>query len=388
MIPLYWAPQLQEASQPRSLAPVVHDTRNHSRKARKMTSQNTAARIAPEAMAAPPPRITLDELERRIKDPAVTKEELAPYFKATPNQSGAFNPAFAPNPDRVETPEDRVTPQGAIAVSWLNGLIRWRRREEFEDRLSAGDRRPVIVSEGDSWFLFPVELKDVTDHLLRHYNILSLAAAGDTLADMAQDQDYLSGLQEQRTRVRAFMLSAGGNDVIGEDENGEPVITRIVRPFKSGLEAKDYIDHDAFRHQIKKIGGRYADILKRASTAFPRLPLVCHGYDFPIPAQPNDPRSPWWAAKDEWLGSPMRDGLNIKDARLQQEIVKLMIDAFYDTLKSLCGANHAGGQFNTAWLVDNRNIVRGRWADEIHPTSAGFLSVAENFKSVVDQALG
>lgn len=353
-------------------------------------TENTAARFAPETatLEATTPRISLEELERRIKDPAVPKEQLTPYFKATPNQSGAFAPVFAPNPNLVDTPEGEITPQGALAMGWLNTLVRWRRRSEFDTRLSSGDTRPVIVSEGDSWFLFPVELQDVTDHLFQRYNVLSLAAAGATLEEMETDQDYLTGLQEQRRRVKAFVFSAGGNDIIGEDSNGQPVITQIVRPFKTGLQAKDYIDHDAFRAQIKTVIKRYRNILRRASAEFPQLPLLCHGYDFPIPAQPNDPRSPWWAAKDEWLGAPLRDALNIRDHQLQRDIVKLMIDAFYDGLKGLCGGNNAGGEFGTALLVDNRNKVNGHWADEIHPTSKGFADVAQNFASVLDGVIG
>jgi hypothetical protein len=353
-------------------------------------NKNTAARFAPEteALAATTPRISLDELERRIKDPAVPKEALTAYFKATPSQSGAFAPAFAPNPELVDTPEGEITPQGALAMGWLNTLVRLRRRGEFETRLSSGDSRPVIVSEGDSWFLFPVELQDVTDHLFKRYTVLSLAAAGATLEEMEIEQDYLTGLQEQRRRVKAFVFSAGGNDIIGEDSDGQPVITKIVRPFKTGLQPKDYIDHDVFRAQIKTIFKRYRNILKRASVEFPQLPLLCHGYDFPIPALPEDPRSPWWAAKDEWLGAPLRDALNIRDARLQREIVKLMIDAFYDGLKGLCGGNNPGGEFGSAWLVDNRNLVNGRWADEIHPTTEGFAAVAQNFASVLDETIG
>ncbi|HOT82371.1 MAG TPA: hypothetical protein PLQ12_03605, partial [Candidatus Defluviicoccus seviourii] len=139
--------------------------------------------------------------------------------------SGAFAPSVVPNPDLVERAEEQ---RGVM--DWANSLARTRRHLRFNRRLNTGVALPVLVSEGDSWFQFPVFLEDVIDCLGDDYLIWSVDAAGDTLQNMVIDNpEYLDALDTQRDRVRAFLFSGAGNDIVGEDSDGVPVIEKIVR---------------------------------------------------------------------------------------------------------------------------------------------------------------
>jgi hypothetical protein len=56
----------------------------------------------------------------------------------------------------------------------------------------------------------------------------------------------------------------------------------------------------------------------------------------------------------------------------------------------LCGGNVVGGAFKTAFHVDIRNTLGAvsEWADELHPTDAGFEKVARRFAPVLMDLLG
>ena len=127
-------------------------------------------------------KITLEELQKKIGDPRIDEKSLRRYFVMDEARSGAFEPVLQLNPETVkveETPEGRA--RGEMLLSGANRLARLRRRWAFEAKISEGYAGPIIVSEGDSWFQFPILLDDTIDNLARDYAIRSLDAAGDTL---------------------------------------------------------------------------------------------------------------------------------------------------------------------------------------------------------------
>ena len=67
---------------------------------------------------------------------------------------------------------------------------------DFNAVLAGGYDGPIIVSEGDSWFQYPLLLKDTIDHVMNRYAVMSLGAAGDLLNRMADKQEYVRAVQE------------------------------------------------------------------------------------------------------------------------------------------------------------------------------------------------
>lgn len=275
-------------------------------------------------------------------------------------------------------------------MSWANGLCRLRRQEKFKLRKFYGDRRVVLVSEGDSWFQFPIFLEDVIDQLFSYFNIWSVDAAGDTLQNMILDNaEYMQALRQNKEDVRAFLFSGGGNDIVGEDENGRSVISQIIKPFTPGRPSEWYLETKAFAEKMRFIENCYQTMIANVAAEFSDLPVICHGYDYAIPGGgPDDPRHPFWAAKDKWIGHAMREELGITDHLLQCNIVKLMIDRLNERLKSLCGGNNLNGAYRNAWHIDVRGTVGLLWADELHPTDQGFRLVANRALNVLRSALG
>ena len=334
-------------------------------------------------------RVSMRQLQEMMRDPDIDDAMLRQYFVASAETSKPFAPAVLPNPELVDVAAPTDTLEGAMMMGWANDLSRMRRQSKFKARRNAGDTRPVLVSEGDSWFQFPVMLADVIDQLQRDYNVWSVDSAGDTLLNMVQvNAEYMKAIRAQAGSVRAFLFSGGGNDIVGEDAQGRPVISQIVRRFEAGRPAQWYLGSEALERKMDFIEQCYQAVIANVAHEFPRLPIVCHGYDYAIPGGgPDDTRRPMWAAQDKWIGRAMREDLGIVDPRLQREIVALLIDRLNQILQRLCGGGNREGTFRNAWHIDLRRKVNGRWADELHPTDDGFAAVADSFRSVLGQVL-
>ena len=277
-----------------------------------------------------------------------------------------------------------------------NDLSRWRRKRKFEKRLKAGAQLPVLVSEGDSWFQFPILIKETIDNLFDKYLIYSVGAAGDTLRNMVYgrrtkgETEYMQALIKQRDRVKAFLFSAAGNDIIGEsEETGEPVLMELLRDFNG--DTSDVIGHinlAALGEKLAFLRDGYSEVIGtvREDERFEGLPIIIHGYDyvFPYPASSDDPRNPKHAAKDKWLGAPL-DQRGILDTTLRRKIISFMIDQLYEMLIDLAGDSADTG----IWVVNCRGALPAvtDWADEIHGTSDGFAKVAARFDEVLKEAL-
>ncbi|WP_085032756.1 hypothetical protein [Ensifer aridi] len=330
-------------------------------------------------------KISYEEFRAKLMDPSVSDEEISRFLKTVPSESGPFNPVVLPDPAKVQLDaEARFEIESAL--SWANGVARWRRQQIFADRVKTS-KLPVVVSEGDSWFQFPFLLKDVVDQLSKSYLISSLDAAGDTARNMVYGAaEYMPELVRLKSKqVRAFLFSAAGNDVIGEDELGNPVLKSLLKTYSAGRSAAWHIDQGKLATVLKFLEEAYRDVIAliRRDRDFAELPIVIHGYDYAIPGGfDGDIRNPSWAKQDKWLGSAMK-AKKILDTELQREIIRILIDALYDTLLKIAGDSNA----TYVYVADVRGTLSvGDWADEIHPTDKGFEKVANIFEKTLKKA--
>ncbi|NKQ73453.1 hypothetical protein C3Y89_24455 [Rhizobium sp. UPM1132] len=332
-------------------------------------------------------KISYEEFKRRLMDPDVPDADIAKYLTADRQASGPFDPRIEPNPAKVEMgPEGRMDVESAIR--WGNAVCRWRRQQAFQRRIESGIRKPVLVSEGDSWHQFPFLIEDVIDHLNPDFLIWSLDAAGDTADNMVnRNPEYMKALVEQKAnKVAGFLFSGAGNDVIGEDLLGNPVLATLVKEFHAGKDAAWHVDKAKLSAVLSQLEENYFNLVTtvRMDADFKTLPIFIHGYDYAIPGGfPGDTRHPIYAKQDEWLGGPLKDK-GIVDVTLQRNIIRVLIDALYDMLHNIAGDSAQSRVF----VVDVRGVLKeGDWADEIHANSEAFGVVAARFKKVIDKAI-
>ena len=184
---------------------------------------------------------TLQQLANEIGAAAESQDldklnELAQCFREAPDTSSLpLSVSLEFDPEQVDV--GAVTNESDVAVGFANSLSRARRRVKYEIDKLQGVRRPVIVSEGDSWFQYPITLNDVIDQLIdeHEYQVYSLGKAGDLLALMVQEQEYVDAIESEQADL--FLLSAGGNDMLGGGRLGE-----FLEDYTVGMPTRDIID--------------------------------------------------------------------------------------------------------------------------------------------------
>ncbi len=334
-------------------------------------------------------KITHEQYLAMLMDPDTPNEMIMAFSTFAPDQGGAFDPLMIPNPRWVEMSPDQIEAESAMRIG--NGLARWRRQAAFRRAITAGDRRPVLVAEGDSWFQFPVFIDETVTQLGTNYLISCVSAAGDTARNMIlgpvgpRRREYLQELQRNADRVQAFLLSAAGNDIIGEDEeigDGTPVLRKILHnPGNGSNDPTDYIREDELHKRIEFLRDAYRTVCTsvRHDERFTKLPILLHGYDIPYPHPwgENDRRNPLWASRDRWLGSAFSFAGIHGDIRRQ--ILVVLIDRLYVML------GEVAAEYSHVHVVDCRGALPQvtDWADEIHATSQGYAKVAQRFRDTL-----
>lgn len=309
-------------------------------------------------------RISPEELNTRLANFSLSEEELARYFLLDEERSGAFNPVLQLNPQTVILPvdPDAARARSQAAMTFANKIARMRRWQKFEQMLADDYSGPIIVSEGDSWFQYPILLKDTIDHLYsRRLAIRSLDAAGDTLANMLAEHEYIEAIQE--TGASIFLLSAGGNDALGGGN-----LRAHLRDFDPSLSPAAHL-LPSFDKLLDNALAMYERVLREVEL-LPGVVTICHGYDYAIPNA------------GKWLGKPMISR-GITDPAVQRAISMQMINAFNDRLRLLVV------RFGARVIhVDARGTVGtelNNWHDELHPKNDGYGRVAQLFaKAIAD----
>ncbi|MEM7498579.1 MAG: SGNH/GDSL hydrolase family protein [Pseudomonadota bacterium] len=310
-------------------------------------------------MADAPKTITESELRAMLMDPGVPDSEIAPYLMDSSRDSGSFAPVVVPNPAYV-TPSAE---EGAVLLNSVNRLARWRRGIAYRRKIDGWSGRK-LVSEGDSWFQYPLMLEDVIDQLGDRYAIRSLGAAGDLISDIDMQDELIATIAAERPD--GVLLSGGGNDLLGDGR-----LVRALEPFDPAFDLEDYVTDD-FEQTLVDVVDLYRGILQRVATAFPGLPVFCHGYDHALPA------------RGRWLGKPL-ERLGIADPHLQRALVAHLVDRFYEELHRLAAEPGLAGMLE---VIDCRGVVQGDWHDELHPTDEGYARVADLFHARIEARLG
>lgn len=252
---------------------------------------------------------------------------------------------------------------GAIGLEWANKIVRRKRDRLFRAKK---DELPVIVAEGDSWFLHPL-VADVIDHLSHSYAVKSLAAAGDTCGDMEEQGEILAALAS--TEARVLLFSGGGNDLLGT-RFGEWLV-----PYHDGITPQTALN-EKYLAMLDTVMESYRTILGPVVRTFPQVRILLHCYDYVIPRSGND---------GKWLGGALEEkGFPDDRQRLKRDIVKRIVDDFHGKLEQFITLQEFVGH---AEVVNTRNTVgEERWYDEIHP-AAEVYEVAQKFAGHISDVL-
>ncbi len=270
------------------------------------------------------------------------------------------------------------TDSGIIGL--LNKLNRTLRERRYERKIRKDPGSIRIVSEGDSWFQYPIYVKDIIDWLFKddHFAVNSLGAGGDWIYNILTQREYIKALQEAGD-PDFLLISGGGNDLLQDGR-----IANLLEDYSRQAEANPalYLNDDFFS-LIKLLHFLYTHLYMELDAAFPDLKIISHGYDYAYPSDkiglhPIEAILRLVTGNGQWLKEPM-ERKGIKNEETQHTIVKLLIDHFNKMHQDLSST------FRNVYYIDLRGFADkpGSWHDEIHPDSKHFKLMARAYKSKI-----
>lgn len=252
--------------------------------------------------------------------------------------------------------------EGSVAINWANRISRARRLVVYRRTISGGFSGERIVSEGDSWFQYPILLDDVIDNFIaqKDFAVRSLGAAGDLVEHMNVRREYMAALGE--TGARVMLLSGGGNDLLGEGRLAE-----LLLPYKNGMKVEDVVNKDALQRVADRILGYYGAILKDVEGTYPHVTIFGHGYDTPFPKKDGN-----------YFGKPFAEaGIPLEFGR---KVIEYIVDYYSARLSAF------EAQFDNYRFIDLKGSISAHpnsWKDELHPKDAGFEDAAKRLLDAV-----
>jgi lysophospholipase L1-like esterase len=293
----------------------------------------------------------------------------------------------------------RVTPAPSQAAIMKAAIRHGKRRAAAVAAARRQRRKPgkgllgtngTLLAEGDSWFDYP--FYDVLEMLEDHFDfrVESVAHKGDTIEEMAYDPTQLSALERKMEHLhrdgrmpRAILVSGGGNDIAGEEfaillnhnGSGLPILnTRIV----------EGVVNERLRFAVASVVTTISELSKQHFGKV--IPIVVHGYAHPVP----DGRGylgGFWALPGPWL----EPGFRKKGHTTLSTNARVMTDLIDRFNAMLAGLPSQPG-FSHVTYLDLRGalssslaggVYKKSWENELHPTQAGFKSVARALNDVL-----
>lgn len=264
----------------------------------------------------------------------------------------------------------------AALYGTIQGLIQQIRRNPD---------RPVILTEGDSWFSFPLHSNTV-DHLRRlgRFSVLRLEKPGDEILRMLDTKPLRKlGKHLQRTylrrggkdyRAEALLMSGGGNDLLDSDH-----LVTYLRSNANGTKPTDFIHIGRVRNRLRQIKIAYEALCNVRDDKNPDCVIYAHGYDYAIPG--DRPVRILWGLKKigPWMHRAMA-GIYDPDVVVPKEhrrgVARWLVDEFNTMLGSIRRRKFVHVE-TVGTLTDNQ------WNDEIHPRSMGFKAIARKFEAAL-----
>jgi hypothetical protein len=175
-----------------------------------------------------------------------------------------------------------------------------------------------------------------------------------------------------RFRMRAFLISGGGNDFAGLRD-----FSRIIRPDCSSAADVDGCwapgEPDGL---LARVESAYQQVIARVRDDGFEGPVVVHDYDYAIPTGKG------FFLFGKWLKAPM------ELAQVPEPLRRPLVRELIDRLEMLLGGlDDPAAQVHVVRSAGT--LAESEWANELHPTPEGFdRLVRERWMPVVGPLLG
>lgn len=234
---------------------------------------------------------------------------------------------------------------------------------------------PSILAIGDSWFWYPFpggslvnQLGDLVDS--KEHIILALGYNGAEAIDYTQgkySKTIRTTLKLHGKSLSAVFISGGGNDFAGVNDL-RPMLKDDCSGAKTAAECfKGGNAIHTLNWVMSKLAEAYQALIGQViAAALPATRIVIHTYDYGLPTGKGV-----FGKESSWLKKSLEQA-NVPE-NLRADCVRHVIDKLAAELKKLTKIDP-----QRILLVDSRGCLSpSHWANELHPTQAGFKRIAK-----------
>ena len=230
----------------------------------------------------------------------------------------------------------------------------------------AASANPTIMMIGDSWFWYPFD--NLATEIGGAFGQEVVVVVGYNGAEAAQWSDKYRkvidfGFKTYGDSVKTLILSGGGNDIAGMSDFLRLLqdnCSKATKPEECFREGQP----DAI---LARISGAYKELILRFRAWNPKAPVVTHNYDKAWPTGKGV------FGPSDWLDAPMAKAKVPKAFR--RDVFAGLIDSLRTSQLELQKDKKVGDirVLKTAGTMpDSNNNIEQWWANELHPTPAGF----------------
>ena len=294
-------------------------------------------------------------------------------------------------------------------VGFLNRKSTKYRKCKFKRRIDhqkEGEEYIKIYAEGDSWFQFPVFLRDIIDYLNTKDNFIIYpdAYGGDWITNILYEQQYVSALSTYSPEI--FLISGGGNDLVGSHRlacmvanpsdykkkysTSEEIKSNYLNEEQKNMIilAQEYLNKE-FYAMINLFKLQYTlmfDRLYRKESTKKNIISIIQGYDYALPTPkrrfslryPLQPLLNIILDSGDWLYTPLM-AKGILDKKKQKAIIFTLIYEYNEILKSIAE------KYENVYHVDNRGVATKfcHWFDELHLKNKFYKKIANAYELII-----
>jgi len=247
------------------------------------------------------------------------------------------------------------------------------RQAVFAASVKQFPKRLVLVTEGDSWFSYPLN-SNIADYIemMSDFSILRLEHNGDEAREMfGAGSEQLKKLKYylKNYAVDALLLSAGGNDLVAEE------LGKVLNKKTPNTATwQSTVKLATLTTVLDDIVAGYARLLDARDALRPKCVVFAHSYCY---FQPTGRKAtgPFGLLKaGPWM-RPVLLAKGIDPDTEGRELARYLVDELHARLSALAAARP---RFKVVDMRSSLPVDNTHWADEIHPSGTGFRKLAED----------
>jgi len=234
-----------------------------------------------------------------------------------------------------------------------------------------------MLIEGDSWFNYPMIVSTNIVNELKLFNesaIVQLDASksGDDAREMMCGQQFaylFRVMAEEKLSFDCILFSGGGNDIVAQN------LPVLLNSYRAGMTWEDCLNMPRYRRRLSEIEAVYLDLADLRDDYQPAAWIFTHGYDYAIPSGEGFKLLGFTVA-GKWIKARM-DSKNIPES-FQRKILDYVLAEFDNMLIRLEQSVPRCVHVRTQGTLKDTE-----WANELHPSSAGFKKIANKFQQAL-----